>query len=134
MQNRAIIWLLLDDDDDDSLELTHILSKKKRKKVHELFARRRLEGAFSILIERYLFSDIEKFTSFLRVGRRVFYIILKYIYQDIYSSPCNRVPNPIDPSQKLCIALRYSIHYSFQSFSVCSSLILSRHNFFCIFL
>lgn len=86
MQNRAIIWLLLDHDEDDLLELIPFLEHKKRQKVHDLFARRRQEGAFSILIERYLFSDHEKFTSFLRVSPR---------------------KNPIDPSQKLCIALRY---------------------------
>lgn len=86
--------------------------------MHDIFSRRQTEGSFSILIERYLFSDHDKFTAFLRVSPRTFYIILKHIYNDIYVPPTNRIKNPIDPSQKLCIALRYYnvfIHFSLPS-------------------
>lgn len=107
MRKRALICLLLDDLEEDLLEFIHIFAPAKRKKIDNIFLQRRQEGAFSILIEKYLFSDQEKFISFLRVTPRVFYIILKHVHKDIYVSPCNRVPNPIDPSQKLCIALRY---------------------------
>lgn len=105
MPKRALILCLIDYLDEDFLEVMHFFLPK-RKKIDTMYIKRREEGAFSILIERYLFNDHEKFTSFLRVTPRVFYIILKYVNKDIYVAPCNRVTNPIDPSQKLCIALR----------------------------
>lgn len=105
MQKRAIFWLLCDDED-DTLELIPYFSKKKRQQVHDIFVHRQSEGSFSILIERYLFSDHQKFTHYLRVSPRTFYTILKHIFKDIYVAPTNRIKNPIDPSQKLCIALR----------------------------
>lgn len=88
MKKRAIIWLLCDDED-DILELIPHFSKKKRRKMHEIFLQRQTEGSFSILIERYLFSDHEKFIAFLRVSPRTFYIILKHIHKDIYVPPKN---------------------------------------------
>lgn len=107
MPKRAIIYLLLDDCEDDLLEMAHIFVPMARKKPRELFVNRREEGAFSILVERYLFTDHKLFIEYLRVSPRIFYTILKYIRNDIYIAPTNRVHNPIDPSQKLCIALRY---------------------------
>lgn len=106
MSKRAAICFLLDDWDDDFWEMAQIFAPL-RKKTKELFVNRRQEGAFSILIERYLFSDHKLFTDYLRVSPRIFYRILSYIRNDIYVAPTNRVRNPIDPSQKLCIALRY---------------------------
>lgn len=107
MPKRAVIYLLLDDWEDDLIELACIFAPAKRKRAKAIFVNRRKERAFSILVERYLFTDHELFTDYLRVTPRVFYIILKYVSKDIYVAPYNRVPNPIDPSQKLCIALRY---------------------------
>lgn len=109
MLKRAVICLLLDDWEDDLLEFAHIFGKRKKSK--ELFVNRRREGAFSILIEKYLFTDHGLFIDYLRVTPRAFYIILKYIRNDIYVPPNNRVRNPIDPSQKLCIALRYEYEH-----------------------
>lgn len=106
MSKRVAIFLLLDDWDDDFLEIAQNFAPK-RKKSKELFVNRREGGAFSILIERYLFSDHQLLIEYLRVSPRIFYTILKYIRNDIYVAPTNRVNNPIDPSQKLCIALRY---------------------------
>lgn len=106
MSSRAALCLLLDDWDDDFLEIVQTFDPT-RKKAKELFVNRRGEGAFSILIERYLFSDHKLFIEYLRVSPRIFYTILSYIRDDVYVAPTNRVHNPIDPSQKLCIALRY---------------------------
>lgn len=106
MLKHTVIWLFLDECE-DLLEFAHFISPPKRRKTNDIFKHRRTEGSFSILIERYLFSDHDKFISYLRVSPRVFYIILKYVRQDIYVAPYNRVKNLIDPSQKLCIALRY---------------------------
>lgn len=111
MPKRAIICLLLDDWNDDLLEMVHIFAPRARKKPRELFVKRREEGAFSILVERYLFTDHELFIEYLRVSPRIFYTILRYIRNDIYVMPTNRVHNPIDPSQKLCIALRYENYH-----------------------
>lgn len=105
MLKRVATCLLLDDWDDDFLEMVRAFVPK-RKKPKELFVNRREEGAFSILIERYLFSDHALFIEYHRVSPRIFYTILSYIRNDIYVPPTNRVRNPIDPSQKLCIALR----------------------------
>lgn len=106
MSNRVALCILLDDWDDDFLEITKNFAPK-REKPKELFVKRREEGAFSILIERYLYSDHKLFIEYHRVSPRIFYTILSYIHNDIYVAPTNRVRNPIDPSQKLCIALRY---------------------------
>lgn len=103
---RALIEFLLEDFEEDFIQLFEVLHPTKRKPTHKLIKNRVKEGTFSILIERHLFTDHDKFYDYLRITPRTFYIILKYIYNDIYVAPSNRVPNPIDPSQKLCIALR----------------------------
>lgn len=102
-----LLACLLDDFDEHLIDIFEFLLSMSRKSTQNLIKNRVREGAFSILIERYLFTDHDKFYEYLRVTPRVFYVILKYIYDDIYVEPYNRVKNPIDPSQKLCIALRY---------------------------
>lgn len=109
---RAICLYFLDDYEDDFLELVQFLPPTaKRKSTQDLIINREQEGTYSILVQKYLFSNDDKFYEFLRITPNVFDIILQYIQDDIYIAPSQRVPSPIDPSQKLCIALRYRYRY-----------------------
>lgn len=75
---------------------------KRDQKPTTIFSNRDTEGVFAILEE-------DKFKKFLRVTPHVFDLISNHIRNDILVAPSNRVPNPISPEQKLCVALRYFI-------------------------
>lgn len=102
--------------EDESLhELLQILPEVKRRKTHKMIENRNKEGAFSILVQRYLLSEDDKFIEYFRVSPNLFHRIHEHIRDQIETIPCNRVQHPISSQQKLCLALRY-ILYEFQSF------------------
>lgn len=94
------IYLLFDDEDECPDQ------HSKRRKTHNLISSREREGAFAILIEKYLFSNEDKFVQYFRVTPHMFDRILNHIKDDIVKTPYNRVKNTINPRQKLCLALR----------------------------
>lgn len=100
------IHLLFEDEDEEILQFIEVLPKIKRRKTHEMFENRSIEGTFNNLIKKYLFSEEDKFVQYLRVSPRIYYLILENIRDEITSIPCNRVPNPISCEQKLCVTLR----------------------------
>lgn len=100
-------FFLLFDDDSEQLEYLELLQLRKRRKVHDLYQNRQTEGAFEILIRKYLFNDDQRFAKYFRVTPQIFFDILSYIHDDLLTTPNNRYKNPISPEQKLCLALRY---------------------------
>lgn len=117
---RAVLKSILYDELISDLDLIAILRHLsiKRKKTHKMFLKRKSEGAYSILIERHLYFDDEKFFEYLRMPLSSFHTILNIISDDIQLAPSKRIRQPISPSQKLCIALRYKTkHIIFQLFS-----------------
>lgn len=95
-------------DDDEDLVMLQLLSQLafKRKSAHEMILSREKEGAFNLLIKKYLMTNDDKFVEYFRVSLPMFHTILEHISNDITSTPCNRHPNPISPEQKLCVTLR----------------------------
>lgn len=98
-------YLLIDDDEEDILELLALMPNK-RKKTHEMILNRDSEGAFNILIKKYLLTTEDLFVKYFRVTPYLFYMILENISAEITTTPCNRNPNPISAEQKLCLTLR----------------------------
>lgn len=97
------MWFLLDEDEAVN---TMVLYKKRRRKMHELLRNRASEGAFNILVKRYLIDDDTKFKAYFRLTPHLMQYVLSFIRSDITSKPCNRHGNPITPEEKLCITLR----------------------------
>lgn len=105
MNTLSSILLLFDDDEEDDNLL--LMRYAQRKRTHEMFLNRESEGAYQILVSRYLIDDEEKFIQFFRINRATFFHILDSIREDISTKPYNRHKNPISAEEKLCIALRY---------------------------
>lgn len=100
-------FLLHDDEEEEmTLELLLFMSMHKRKKTHEMIVNREKEGAFCLLVQKYLLTEEDKFVKYFRVSSNLFYMILEHISCDLVSKPCNRNPNPISAEQKLCLTLR----------------------------
>lgn len=109
MKRRAAALLnilLLEEEEEEILEILRIFPLVKRKKTHEMIMNRKKEGAYSILIEKYLMSEEDQFVKYFRISPNLFNEILHNIRSDITSIPYNRVQLPISCEQKLCIALR----------------------------
>lgn len=96
---------MFDDEDEELLEL-FTLVPFKRKSTHEMFSNREAEGAYSLLIKKYLMSDEDKFVGYFRITPLMFHAILEKISDDISTEPTNRNPKPISAKQKLCLTLR----------------------------
>lgn len=109
-QIQMLKFLLCDDDDDQDLfalyRLFHSLPRKRRK-TRQMILNRDTEGAFTMLIQKYMKSDEDEFVQYFRVTQTLFYFILDHISIDITSPISYRVPNPISAEQKLCVTLRY---------------------------
>lgn len=103
------LFLIFDFEDEYSQELLLNMPKVKRRKTHEMIQNRRQEGAFSILIGRYLLSEDDKFVEYFRVSPNLFHKIHENIRDQIESIPYNRVQDPITSQQKLCLALRLDL-------------------------
>lgn len=101
------IFFLLDDFEEDFSKFLVEFLQKDRCKTHPIIENRISEGAYSILIKKYLMSEDDKFIKYFRVTPYVFQTILNEIRNEISTQPCNRVRNPICAEQKLCVALRY---------------------------
>lgn len=123
-QIQMINFILYDSDEQELFDLYRLfcLLPKKRKKTRPMISNRNSEGAFKILIQKYLTSEEDEFVQYFRITPRLFYFILNYISSDITTPPSNRVPNPISAEQKLCVTLRFlatgethaSLSYSFR--------------------
>lgn len=100
---KAAVTLLEDEIDEEDEVL---LQYGTNMDVDDLFSLREEEGTFNILVDRHLVDKETKFTKYLRVTPYLFDIILNTIQVDLRKKPCGKHPNPISPSQKLCIALR----------------------------
>lgn len=77
-----------------------------KKKTHNLFLTRKIEGFYSILIKKHLFEDEQKFREFFWLRWDQFNYVLNDIEEDIKTNPYNRVRQPITPSEKFCYELR----------------------------
>lgn len=118
---EIVDWLF---DQDDEVFTIQILAtfRFKRRKTHEMIKNRDSEGIYRLFITKYLLSEEDKFVKYLRVTPYLFHRILEHIRDHITTTPTNRVPNPISPQQKLCVALRFvatgesitSISFSFR--------------------
>lgn len=105
--NLLAIFLLSEDDDDDEgvVGFCHQFLLKK-KPTHDMILKRDEEGAYNMLIQKYLMTDDDKFRQYFRISPLLYHTILEIISNEITSTPCNRHPNPISPAQKLCLTLR----------------------------
>lgn len=123
-QIQLLKFMLCDDDDRDFFELYRLIRLlfQKRRKTRQMISNRSAEGAFNILIEKYLKTEEDQFVQYFRVSSRLFYSILDHISNDITKPPSYRVTNPISAEQKLCLTLRFlatgetyaSLSYSFR--------------------
>lgn len=119
-----VLSLILTDDEEDwaFLHVMFNLLPKTRKKTREMILNRDSEGAFQILIKKYLLSEEDEFVKYFRVTPKIFYCVLEHISSELTTAPNNRVPNPISAEQMLCVTLRYmatgeshtSLSYSFR--------------------
>lgn len=110
MNNDEIVQMFLLDDDSEELELLELIEVfllAKRRKTCEKILNRDQEGAYNVLIEKYLITDEDRFVRYFRISITLYNEILNRIRNDITTQPCNRIPNPISAEQKLCITLRY---------------------------
>ena len=96
---------LFDDEEEDFLHLFCLLPRK-RKSTHAMILNRDQEGAYNLLIKKYLMTDDDRFMGYFRVSPYLFHTILDQIAHDITTLPSNRIPNPISAEQKLCVLLR----------------------------
>lgn len=115
------IALLFDDDEDSLLEILQCIPFCKRNKTRELIANREKEGAFYILISKYLFTEEDNFMKYFRLSPHLFNQILESIRNDITTKSCKRVSNPISAEQKLCLTLRYLSARLFLFHQICKS-------------
>lgn len=102
------LLLLFDDEEDDFVHnFLHLMSQTKRRRTHKMICNRNTEGAYTILITKYLLTEEDKFVKYLRVTPLLFHRILESIRDFITCLPSRRVPKPISAQQKLCVALRF---------------------------
>lgn len=103
------LFVLFDDDEEDEIvcQILQTLQFAKRKKTHQMIRNRDTEGVYSIFIQKYLVTEGDKFVKYLRVSPCLFGRILENICDSITTMPTNKVPKPISPQHKLCVALRY---------------------------
>lgn len=94
------------DSSDDEEEDQFILSKKSRKRRHDLFQNRNEEGVYQLLINRHLIDNDTKFKEYFRLTPHLFAKILTGIENEIRMKPSIRYPKPIEPKLKLCLILR----------------------------
>lgn len=101
--NRIAITMELDDEEEDEYLRMHL---RRRKATHEMYNRRKSEGAFRTMFEHYLSNDEILFRKYLRLPPQMFYDVLSCIESDIKIDPCNRNAEPISSTQQLCLTLR----------------------------
>lgn len=94
-------------EEENLLLLLSLKNEGCRKKELPMFKNRQTEGFQSILIKNHLNDNETKFKEFFRISRFQFNYILNLIQDDIKLKPCNRVRDPITPSEKLAVTLRY---------------------------
>lgn len=111
MNHIVCLFLLFDDYEDDFCSYLQAFPPKKRQKTDPIIESRDKEGVYTILIQKYLLSNEDKLKKYLRVTPHIFYLILDHIRDDISTKSWNRVQNPIDASQKLCLTLRCFIPF-----------------------
>lgn len=83
--------------------------KKKaddRRSTHNMFARRKIEGAYSVLIANHLLDDDTKFQQYFRLTPYLFNYVLSKIEPYFDTHPTTWVPQPMTVNEKLCITLR----------------------------
>lgn len=127
-----IVEFLFDQDDEEFIMQVLGILHCKRKKTHDMIRNRDSEGVYRLFITKYLLTEEDKFVKYLRVTPYLFHRILENIRQNITSISTNRVPNPISPQQKLCVALRFiatgesltSLSFSFRISQPCVTTIV----------
>jgi len=105
-KKMLIKLLLLEEINEEEAIIEHSIKICNTKKIHNLFLTRKIEGFYSILIEKHLFEDEQKFREFFRLSWDQFNFVLNIIEEDIKTNPYNRVKQPITPAEKLSITLR----------------------------
>lgn len=92
--------------------LWYIKSKSKcrsiKRNINRMIAHRTQEGAYCVLIERYLLEDEERFRSYFRPSLSEFDYVLSEINIDVKAHKTNFNQHPVSAKQKLCITLRYA--------------------------
>lgn len=92
-------------DDIDTLVLL-LTEKKRRRSSHALYRQRSVDGAYNVLVDRYLMDDDTKFREYFRLTPHLFSSVLELIKSEVDGIPTNWLPKPITAHQKLCITLR----------------------------
>lgn len=90
----------------DAVAVALLDGKKRRRSPDQMYKRRVVEGAFDVLIDRYLMDDETKFHEYFRLTPYLFSKVLEGIKDDISGIRTNWNQNPISPQQKLCLTLR----------------------------
>lgn len=80
------------------------LKQSQKREVDIFFKNRGEEGAFEILIEKYLTDNDTKFAEYFRLTPAEFEIVYNATLIDL--EPRRQNKNPISARQKLCISLR----------------------------
>lgn len=106
---RDFILFFHDDDEEEECiyNFFQTVNFSKRRKTHNMIKKREAEGAYNILILKYLITEEDKFFNYLRVTPYLFGKILENIHDLVSTRPTNKVLKPISPQQKLCVALRF---------------------------
>lgn len=95
---NLLLFFLLDEDVDEDLK------RKEKRKIHSNMIRsREKEGAYSVLVERHLLDNEEKFREYTRFTLHLFHGILNIISDDLKKEPTSLCKVTISPAQKLCI-------------------------------
>ncbi|KAJ8964771.1 hypothetical protein NQ314_004662 [Rhamnusium bicolor] len=104
--NIVIVAQLLMEEEDDILLLS--LIRKWRRKVHNMFLKRRNEGCFSMLIKRHLIDDATRFREYFRLTRCQFNEVLNLVSADLEKRSSKCVKTPITAREKLALVLRFN--------------------------
>ncbi len=95
---------IMDDDQEEEFIMTKFV--KVRKEVSNVFKNRKNEGIFNNLINSHLIDEEERFQQYFRLTRERFSFVLNLIEEDVTTSSCNRVKEPITAAEKLALTMR----------------------------
>lgn len=110
MDARKLLFLL-----DDAEEIIFLLlcADQSRSEIKPFLRKRNEEGAYKILVERYLMDDDTLFVKYFRLSPHLFQKVLNFIRPHI-DSDSNIIMSTqrtrlLTAEQKLCVALRYLV-------------------------
>ncbi|KAL1516223.1 hypothetical protein ABEB36_000142 [Hypothenemus hampei] len=104
--DNLFMILLFEEEEDEVEAINHCMLLSKRQSIDDLFKKRKEEGYFHSLINRYLKENETQFREFFRLNLQQFNYVLSLIGNDIKKFGSNCVQNPIKPEEKLALTLR----------------------------